>query len=162
MFQQYFFFLFVTDSSQHNTTPIQPRENRIPTFCYMVWVRLIYNHHDCKAGQSREYLVADNRTNNFRFLDLVCCFWSQSALGTKRLTLFSRSLMIPRFTVWSFMMTSSNGNISVLLALCEGNPPATGGFPLQRPVTQSFCVFLCASEQTTKHNGKNTTLVALK
>ena len=26
-------------------------------------------------------------------------------------------------------MTSSNGNISVLLALCEGNPPITSGFP---------------------------------
>ena len=27
------------------------------------------------------------------------------------------------------MMTSSNGNIFALLALCEGNPPLTGGFP---------------------------------
>ena len=25
-----------------------------------------------------------------------------------------------------------------LLALCERNPPVTGGFPLQRPVTRSF------------------------
>ena len=25
-----------------------------------------------------------------------------------------------------------------LLALCEGNPPVTGGFPSQRPVTRSF------------------------
>ena len=30
---------------------------------------------------------------------------------------------------------------SALLALCEGNPPATGGFPSQRPVTRSFDVF---------------------
>ena len=29
-----------------------------------------------------------------------------------------------------------------LLALCEGNPPVTGGFPSQRPVTRSFDVFL--------------------
>ena len=29
-----------------------------------------------------------------------------------------------------------------LLALCEGNPPFTGGFPSQRPVTRSFDVFL--------------------
>ena len=29
-----------------------------------------------------------------------------------------------------------------LLALCEGNPPVTGGFPSQRPVTQSYDVFL--------------------
>ena len=30
---------------------------------------------------------------------------------------------------------------SALLALCEGNPPVTAGFPLQRPVTRSFVVF---------------------
>ena len=39
------------------------------------------------------------------------------------------------------MMTSSNENISALLDLYEGNPPVTGGFPLQRPVTRSFGVF---------------------
>ena len=30
---------------------------------------------------------------------------------------------------------------SALLALCEGNPLVTGGFPSQRPVTRSFDVF---------------------
>ena len=30
---------------------------------------------------------------------------------------------------------------SALLSLCEGNPPGTGGFPPQRPVTRSFDVF---------------------
>ena len=30
---------------------------------------------------------------------------------------------------------------SALLATCEGNPPDTGEFPSQRPVTQSFHVF---------------------
>ena len=30
---------------------------------------------------------------------------------------------------------------SALLALCEGNPPATGRFPPQRPVKWSFNVF---------------------
>ena len=30
---------------------------------------------------------------------------------------------------------------SVLLALCEGNPLVTGGFPSQRPMTWSFIVF---------------------
>ena len=38
------------------------------------------------------------------------------------------------------MMTSSNGNISVLLSLCAGNSPVTGEFSAQRPVTQSFGV----------------------
>ena len=32
--------------------------------------------------------------------------------------------------------------IPALLALCEGNPPVTGGFHSQRPVTRSFDVFL--------------------
>ena len=32
--------------------------------------------------------------------------------------------------------------ISTLLALCVGNPPVTGGFPSQRPVTRSFYGFL--------------------
>ena len=39
------------------------------------------------------------------------------------------------------MMTSSNGKISALLVLCEGNSPVTGEFPSQRPVTRSFGVF---------------------
>ena len=40
---------------------------------------------------------------------------------------------------------SSNGSVFSLLALCAGNSPVTGEFPAQRPVTQSFDVFLiCA------------------
>ena len=30
---------------------------------------------------------------------------------------------------------------SALLAICEANPPVTGGFPLQRPLTRSFDYF---------------------
>ena len=37
-------------------------------------------------------------------------------------------------------MTSSNGNISALLALCAGNSPVPGEFTAQRPVTRSFDV----------------------
>ena len=37
-------------------------------------------------------------------------------------------------------------NMSALLALCEGNPPVTDGFPSQRPVTLKF-YFLCDPEQ---------------
>ena len=40
------------------------------------------------------------------------------------------------------MMTSSNGNISALLALRAGNSSVTGEFPSQRPVTCSFDIFL--------------------
>ena len=34
--------------------------------------------------------------------------------------------------------------LPALLALCEGNPPVTGGFPSQSPVTRSCNVFLDA------------------
>ena len=41
---------------------------------------------------------------------------------------------------------------SALLSLCEGNPPVTGGFLSQRPVTQSFGVFfdLCMNKILSK------------
>ena len=40
------------------------------------------------------------------------------------------------------MMTSSNGKIFALLAICAGNWPVTGEFPAQGPVTRSFDVFI--------------------
>ena len=56
----------------------------------------------------------------------------------------------------SLMMTSSNGSISVLLVLCAGNPPVTGGFPLQRPVTRSFGEFfdLRLNKRLSKQSGR--------
>ena len=42
--------------------------------------------------------------------------------------------------VSSYMMTSSNGHISAVLALCVGNSPVTGEFLSQKPVTRSFDV----------------------
>ena len=39
-----------------------------------------------------------------------------------------------------FMMTSSSGTMSALLAICERNPTVTDGFPSQKPVTRSFDV----------------------
>ena len=41
-------------------------------------------------------------------------------------------------TWWRHQMET----ISALLVLCKGNPPVTGGFPSQRPVLQSFVVFV--------------------
>ena len=43
------------------------------------------------------------------------------------------------------MMTSSNGKISALLALCAGNSPVMGEFPSQRSVTRDLMFSLiCA------------------
>ena len=41
----------------------------------------------------------------------------------------------------NLMITSSNGNILGLMALCEGQSPVKGEFPSQRQVTRSFEVF---------------------
>ena len=40
---------------------------------------------------------------------------------------------------------------SALLSLCEGNPPVTGAFPSQRPVTRSFDIFLRSAPEQTEH-----------
>ena len=48
---------------------------------------------------------------------------------------------LPSSPQFYYMMTSSNGNIFALLAICTGNSPVTGEFPAQRPVTQSFDIF---------------------
>ena len=42
---------------------------------------------------------------------------------------------------------------SALLALCEGNPPVTDGFPSQRPVTENFDVFFDQTVEPTIHAG---------
>ena len=45
------------------------------------------------------------------------------------------------------MMTSSNGNISALLAHCTGNSPVTDKFLSQRPVSQSFPFLLWSAPE---------------
>ena len=52
------------------------------------------------------------------------------------------------------MMTSSNGNISALLAICARNSMVTGEFPTQRPVTRNFDVFfdLCLNIRLNKQS----------
>ena len=49
-------------------------------------------------------------------------------------------------------MMSSNGSFFRVTDLCDGNPPVTGGFPSQRPVTRSFGVFfvLCLNKRLSK------------
>ena len=51
-------------------------------------------------------------------------------------------------TWWRHQMET----FSALLALCEGNPPVTGGFPSQKTVTQSFDIFF--DQRLNKRLGK--------
>ena len=66
--------------------------------------------------------------------------WDTSNPTHHKLIILSNITMINDMNskhAWAHMMTSSNGNISALLALCA---PVTGEFPSQRPMTQSFDV----------------------
>ena len=44
--------------------------------------------------------------------------------------------ILVKISWWCYQMET----FSVLLSLCEGNPPVTGGLPSQRPMTRSFDV----------------------
>ena len=58
--------------------------------------------------------------------------------------------MLTSTTHFIFMMTSST--FSASLALYEGNPPVTGGFPSQRPMIRSFDIFfdVCLNKRLSK------------
>ena len=66
---------------------------------------------------------------------MICRYWKHCMLSWWQLCATNDD---SDEKVGIIMMTSSNGNIFALLALCEGNPPLTGGFPSQGPVTRSF------------------------
>ena len=52
-------------------------------------------------------------------------------------TVWGHSKMEKHFSWWRHQMDT----FSALPALCERNPPVTGRFPSQRPVTRSFDIF---------------------
>ena len=56
---------------------------------------------------------------------------------------------LPLLAWWRYQMET----FSTLLALCEGNPPVTVGFPSQRPVTRNFYISLiCAGTNSWANN----------
>ena len=53
----------------------------------------------------------------------------------------------------TLMMTSSNGNISALLAICVENSPVAGEFPTQRPVPRNFDdLYICVWKNGWENN----------
>ena len=83
---------------------------------------------------------------------IVIRIWMSSFQLTYNETFVILRLTLDRIDVFNFTpclkskyassglqkMMSSIGNISTLLALCDGNPHVTSGFPSKRPVTRSF------------------------
>ena len=72
--------------------------------------------------------------------------WWLGDAGSRSLSamMLTRTVSAPgglHYSCWRHQMET----FSMSPALCEGNPPVTGGFPSQRPVKQSFDVFfICA------------------
>ena len=80
----------------------------------------------------------------YNFDAFVSMYFSQCCVYLDILWLFlllCASIKLPHVMIRTAMMTSSNGNISALLAFCVGNSPVNGEFPTQRPMTRSFDVF---------------------
>ena len=83
----------------------------------------------------RRYEHIEQQYSIFRFCKMYTCWKIQECV------IEIPTAFIAILVNWSNMMTSSNGNISALLAICAGNSPVPGEFPTQRPVTRSFDVF---------------------
>ena len=93
---------------------------------FFIWIRYTRLNDDCMRRVSTHFEHGNPK--------LVLC------TGLK----CQQSLIYTQYQVTGnafITMTSSNGNIYSLLALCEGTPLVTGGFPPKRPVARNSGVF---------------------
>ena len=93
------------------------------------------------------YMCVSRHTLSNRFTLLYsqssCCRKEAALYDTQQgLRIALQSYSGSKGVAWYIMKTSSNGNISALLAICARNSSVTSEFPTQRPVTRSFDVFL--------------------
>ena len=77
----------------------------------------------------------------YDFVDFMHSWWSLLFLVTLVRVLLSIRAAAGTIVAGHLMKTSSNGNIFRVTGHLCGNPPVTGEFPTQRPVTRSFDVF---------------------
>ena len=67
---------------------------------------------------------------------------SLNPLYTDKINDYARTYTGGKWMLLSYDDVIQYKYLSVLMALCEGNPPVTGGFPSQSPMMRSFCVLL--------------------
>ena len=115
--------------------------------CASLWPRL--NHYEQKWSVTRfQFHVAGLGKSAFggaigKFLRLEWWFRLITFIMRALFPNTTRHWSMIQGTVQSFCYLSTcwrhqKKALSALLALCEGNPPVTGGFPPQRPATRSF------------------------
>ena len=104
----------------------------------------------CTLGTNSSKILTEIHAFSFTkmHLNMSDAKWGQFCLGLnmcwhyRRLTLnFYCGCAGDDWLLYSKTKTSSNGNISALLAICTGNSQVTDEFPAQRPVARSFDVF---------------------
>ena len=95
-----------------------------------VWINDWVNNGE--AGDLRRYSI---------HYDVTVMIHHTNFIGIAQVTIHCNVMGITKFKLQQFLLTSSNGTFSALLALCAGYSPVTGEFPLQRPVTWSLDVF---------------------
>ena len=104
-----------------------------------------------------EASLQSNTASHWLGLTHSSVVWLQvvATLGTTPTCAFDKLLEIGPVCEYTipvqFMMTSSNGSFSALLALCAGNLPVSGQFPSQRASNADFDVslmhkLLCTNE----------------
>ena len=100
-----------------------------------------------RQNYAQAFIIFTTATNSMIYVlekgaDIVVCGYVRYLLQFITLVLVENVVWLPPAAIFEFhMMTSSNGNISALLAPCAGNSPVTDEFPSQRLVTRSFDVF---------------------
>ena len=99
---------------QSNDCPSASKATLMNMDKYFTWIHYERLHNHNKAKHNKTVCI---------FLGIYC-IWAEKAAMTHS------DIVIARLNI----MTSSNGNISGLLALCAKNSPVTEEFPSQRPL----------------------------
>ena len=109
-----------------------------------IWVAIIWVVTVWKVNM---WLV-NREDESTKFTNFTGCYCLPKALLTHTtnqtaaaMALSHSGSLVPGHFFLHHIVTSSNENIFRITGLCEGNPSVTGGFPSQRPVTQSSDVF---------------------
>ena len=120
----------------HVSAPLCGEENNLGSYKIFVtwWYNVMRNFSALLATCEMKLLLQQlHHTDDQIYSALCTVLLCISTINS------SNSRQILRY-IWSWWCHQME-TFSTLLALCEGNTPLTGGFPSQRPVTQSFDVF---------------------
>ena len=98
--------------------------------CLYIWIHLYSSNKKITQWKLVYHVIWLHIRRFDLFIDIIIVWYIQ--------TLKCGSWTRTRSRHCHPMMTSSNGNIFGVTALCAGNSPVTGEFPSQRAVTRNF------------------------